>query len=204
MLSLAACNKSEQAAIPTTDDTRLISGNTSKGPIGGALVQAYAVDDRGSRQGDPIAEARTDANGNWSMNIPFPVGDLLIESSGGVYVDEADPEPDPTLRRSITLSPTDTFSALLPANAASVAINAYTDALLRKARLETQGENFFQVYELNRSFFNSAFGFDIVTVQPADPIDPAAGSSVQERQYAMALGAIANVINSTAIENAQS
>ncbi|NND00819.1 MAG: HYR domain-containing protein, partial [Gammaproteobacteria bacterium] len=185
-------------------DTRLIAGNSSKGPISGALVRAYEVDDRGNRTAVAIAETRTDASGNWSLNIPFAVGDLVIESSGGVYVDEADPEPNPALRRTIALKPADTFSALLPANAPTVAINAFTDALLRKARLETQGNNFFQVYELNRSFFNSAFGFDIVTVQPADPINPDSSSSIQSRQYAMALGAFANIINSVAIENAES
>ena len=181
--------------------TNVISGNTTKGPLNGATIHAYAIDARGLRVGGVVAETVTDAAGNWSMSLPAGSGNLIIESSGGVYVDEADPEPNPNQRRTIQLGDADTFAAFLPDGTATVSINIFTDAMLRKSRHETQGENFFEVHALNRSFFQTAFGFDLTTTRPADPIQPDTNAPLASRSYAMALGGAANLVNTLAIAN---
>lgn len=198
---VGGCGSDDDPSLVLLEASRVVSGNVSKGPLNGATIRVYEIDAHGIRQGSFLAETATDAGGNWALSVPVDVDNLVIESSGGVYVDEADSEPDPNLRRSIQLAADDSFSAVLPATAGSVAINVYTDALLRKSRYETQGANFFEVYELNRSFMNAAFGFDITTTQPADPIAPDTAASLQSRSYAMALGGAANAVNALSIAN---
>ncbi|NNF61288.1 MAG: HYR domain-containing protein [Gammaproteobacteria bacterium] len=198
---LAACGSGDDPVAAGADDGRVISGNSSKGPLNGAIVRAFSLDARGQKIGAALGEAVTDASGNWTMTLPPGSQPLLIESSGGAYVDEADPEPVAGQRRTVQLAGDDVFATLLPVGASIVAINIYTDALLRKSRYETQGDNFIAVYDLNRSFFIDAFGFDIVTTPPEDPIQPDRGASLNARQYAMALGGIANAVNALATEN---
>ncbi len=198
---VAGCGSGDGETPVTSETGRVLSGTASKGPLTGATIRVYDIDARGQRQGPVLAQTTTDSAGNWTLSLAGAVGNLLIESSGGLYVDEADPEPDPGQRRTIQLAADNSFSALVPADATSAAINVYTDALLRKSRHETQGANFFDVYQLNRSFFNAAFGFDITSIQPADPVAPDDAASLQEKLYAMALGGAANAINALAIAN---
>ncbi|MBT8144361.1 MAG: hypothetical protein KJO55_06650, partial [Gammaproteobacteria bacterium] len=198
--AVSACNPGAEPARPASWE-RLISGQVAKGPLAGALVEVYAIDDRGQSAGPQLAQTTTDASGQWSVAVFAPDQPLLVRASGGRYVDEADPQPDPAGRRSVTLGPDDSFAALLPAAASSVAINAYTDALLRKSQHETQGSNFLAVYENNRVYFERAFGFDISAILPTDPIQPDPQAGLPQRQYAMALGGIANVVNALATAN---
>lgn len=180
---------------------RSVSGQVAKGPVDAATVRFFAIDARGRRHGAPLAEAITDAAGRWDATLPAASGALLVVSSGGRYIDEADPEPDPSLRRSVTLGDADGFATLLPAGERTVALNIYTDALLRKSRHETEGENFFEVFAANRAFIERAFGFDLLDTLPADPIGPAADAGALSRRYAMALGGAANVVNEYASAN---
>ncbi|NND59321.1 MAG: HYR domain-containing protein, partial [Gammaproteobacteria bacterium] len=200
-----ACNSDSSSDVVTSvaAPDRTVSGQVAKGPLDGALVEVFAVDDHGQAQGPAIATSLTDANGNWAVSLSADDQPLLVRSSGGRYVDEADPEPDPAQRRSVTLQPDDQFEALLPPTLSSIAINAYTNALLRKSRAETQGADFLAVHATNREFYSRAFGFDLLSTIPADPIAPAASASADAVAYSQALGGIANVINAVAIANGQ-
>ena len=133
--ALGACSGgSDQVPVTSTPATatRVVTGQVTKGPLSGAQIDVRAIDSRG-QAGAMLAQTTTDAGGNWSVTIAGGNAPLLVVSSGGRYVDEADPEPDPADRRSVLLGPDDRLRALLPPGAASVAVNLYTDALLRKS-----------------------------------------------------------------------
>lgn len=185
-----------------TGTTRTVVGQVAKGPLDAATVAIYALDARGGTVGTPLVEAVTDTRGEWRATLPPDAhGPLLATTSGGRYIDEADPEPDPALRRSVTLAPGEGFAAVIPAGENSAAINIFTEALLRKTRLESSGADFEAVFERNRLQFANAFGFDPVATLPADPIAPSPVASNEARRYAMALGGMANVVNDYAIAN---
>ncbi|MRD46805.1 hypothetical protein GHT07_05930 [Caenimonas koreensis DSM 17982] len=66
---------------PTT-----ISGSVVKGPVSAANVCAYKAVAGG--KGDQLACTTTNASGAYSFDIQY-TGDVVIEASGGTYVDEA-------------------------------------------------------------------------------------------------------------------
>jgi hypothetical protein len=70
------------AATPTPASTT-ISGSAVKGPVGGATVTARAVSG-----GTLLGTTTTSPNGTYSLTISYN-GDVVIEVSGGSYIDEA-------------------------------------------------------------------------------------------------------------------
>ncbi len=67
-----------------------LSGQVIKGPVNGATVCAYAVRE-GKQEASPIVACVTSgANGQYDIGLPAQYsGDVLIEASGGTYVDES-------------------------------------------------------------------------------------------------------------------
>lgn len=64
-----------------------VAGAAVKGPVGSATVTLYSVGSGGAR-GTSLGSTTTDANGRYTLTVPYK-GDLLIEVSGGSYTDEA-------------------------------------------------------------------------------------------------------------------
>lgn len=203
--ALVACDGAAPTVSPAHASLplRIVSGQVTKGPVDSARVSVFALDERGRVSGAALAQTVTDAMGGWSVALPASSGQLVVMSSGGRYVDEADPEPDPSLRRAVVLEEGHGFAAVLPDDATTVAVNIFTDALLRKSRSETEGANFFAVFAANRAALEAAFGFDLLDTMPADPIAPDPRVALASRRYAMALGGVANVVNDFAIANGQ-
>ena len=175
-----------------------VQGMASKGPLQGATVDRYAINSAGIKQGGSTANASTDAAGNFNFGSSSPDA-TLVETCGGSFVDESDPAT-PKRRVSLSSSPCQGLTGILPANAATVAITPITQALYEKALRETNpaAGDFELVYGNNRSNFQAAFGFDPVTLIPTDPTNPT-GSTAQ-KQYAMVLGGFAQVINAAAVK----
>jgi len=186
---------------PVTD---LTCGSFLKGPVEGAIVALYPVDGQGNRASpDPVAWSVTDGAGQWCVELPFPRIPLLAVTSGGSFLDESDSVIDPTLRRVLTLQATDEFEAILPATENHLAITVYSNALLVKSRRETVGANFLSVFESNRTRFTQAFGFDVVSTRLTDPASPDPTTAEPVRQYAMASGGAANVLNRATVALAE-
>lgn len=88
-LALAACggdgNSGGAAQPPPVSGT--VSGSAVKGPVGGASVTAYGIN--AGALGPRIATATTDAQGNFSLSMGTYSGPVLLQMSGGSYLDEA-------------------------------------------------------------------------------------------------------------------
>lgn len=190
---VAACGGQDAAQAPQPGFDG-VTGSVSKGPLQGATVNFYLVDAAGSLSGSTLATVSTDSNGRFAVT-GLPAGvPILVQTSGGSYLDESDPQTDPALRRRISFGPTDPLEAVLPPGATTLAITPYSMALLQKARAQAAGSNFTNVYAAVRTQATAAFGFDPILTQPADPITGAGGSQA----YAMLLGAAALTINKIA------
>ncbi|MEM9056714.1 MAG: Ig-like domain-containing protein, partial [Pseudomonadota bacterium] len=171
-----------------------VGGRAVKGPLRAATVALYALDARGERIEPPLTEAMTDSDGRWSAVLPADHGNVLIVTDGGAYSDESDPSG-----RTIELGTGNGLAGVLPAGESEASVSVFTDAVYRKARFETQGDNFAAVFAGNRADAESAFGFDLVSTLPADPAAPEDGMSEDALRYALALGGAANAINELAV-----
>jgi len=194
LAALLAAGCGREAAPEAAPDA--VTGSVSKGPLRGATVDFFLLDAAGMESGSPLVPpVTTDASGGFTVT-GLPAGvPVLVKTSGGEYVDESDPEPNPSLKRRITFGSTDNLRAVLPPGASTVAITPYSMALYQKAFLQAAGANFANVYAAVRTQAQSAFGFDPITTIPADPITGLGGS----RAYALLLGAAALRINQIAV-----
>jgi len=182
-----------------SDATRIVQGGFTKNAVVGADIAAYPVDDTGMQDGPAVATATTDDQGRFTLQLPVGSGMLLLETSGGEFIDEADQEPVLAAKRRIQLAPGEGLQSILPDGASEVAISIPGHALLEKARREAAGSNFQAVYTANRALATLAFGFDIATVLPADTINPDSGAALAQRQFAMLLGGFANALNRVSV-----
>ncbi|MFT7133475.1 MAG: hypothetical protein ACI81O_002191, partial [Cyclobacteriaceae bacterium] len=180
--------------------TVLITGAATKGPIRGASVALFAMNEFGFAQGAALATTTTDGTGNFSVSLPTGTGLVLVETRGGSFIDESDQEPNPALKRQLSLTAAQGFLSVLPAGATTVAITPFTQALLEKVRLESQAGGFSTRFATSAAAFNAIIGFDVLTTIPANPLLSAANTSANSGQYALLLGGIANVINNTSIQ----
>ena len=186
---------------PPPVQTAAVQGVAAKGLLVGATVEVFEANAFGFIDGStPLATTTTDANGQFSLANRPTSGNLILITRGGVYVDESDPEPDFDLKRRITLTPDQGFEALLPAGQDTLAITPFSQMVLARARAESVESNrFAEFFAATRTRAVEVFGFDPISDLPADPIAPATTASAASRQYAMALGGFANLVNATAI-----
>ena len=176
----------------------MLCGHVMKGAVADAMVAVYRIDDRGERIGMPVVQTSTDSDGYWCGMLELPRQPMLVVSTGGLFVDES------TAGGSvITLDAADELLAFAPAATDYVAVTVYSNALLEKARHETAGENFVDVFEANRNLWETAIGIDVVQTMPADPISPDPTSSAVSLQYAILLGGAANSLGRIASELGQ-
>jgi len=178
-------------------DGDTVTGGVTKGPVSGATVLFYAVDQFGFPLAAEIASATTNAAGNFTVTLPAGTGTVLVESFGGSYVDESDQGGN----RVVQLGPNNGFSSILPTGSSSVAINPITDSLVLRSRiLSSSTGGFGGNFVTTRAAFSGETGFDAFTTVPSNPTSPAAGASEAEKQYALMLGGLANAINNITVE----
>jgi hypothetical protein len=85
-LALVSCGGSDAPAVAAAP-TATVSGTVVKGPITGATVTIYAVDAAGVK-GAVLATTTTGAGGTYNASVAY-TGAVLVEVSGGSYLDEA-------------------------------------------------------------------------------------------------------------------
>jgi VCBS repeat-containing protein len=186
-------------ATTATPGLRKIEGAIVKGPLVGATVAFFNIDEAGQPTGVPIVTATTDAFGHVTTGLPAGDEPLLAVSSGGSYVDESD-DAGGENRRRITLDASEGFAAIVPADADTFVMTPYSMALLLRARRLANGANFLVVYEALREQATSVLGFDPTSVIPDDPLAPNLQGDPAAVQYALLLGGAAYAINAIAVD----
>src|SRR6266540_6835383 len=91
----------------------IISGTAVKGPVADATVTAYGVTN--GAMGSQVATGTTDGQGNFTMTIGDYSGPLMLQMSGGSYVDEA-------TGAIMTMSPGDVLTSVIPSVASGSTI----------------------------------------------------------------------------------
>jgi len=198
--ALLACTEktsSQPDASPVPERHKTITGKATKGPLVGATIQVFALDDNGLKSGPVITQTNTDNQGNWTLSITPSAEIRLIEAAGGSFIDET----DPSKKRTIELTNTDTLQSLLLPNQTQSAITMLTHTLVKTYRhllAQTNNKNIALNYLQQRAI--ASFGFDPFLVLPADPLNPIATDTELSRTYALVVGGLANIANNAAVE----
>ena len=170
-----------------------VSGSVVKGPVSGATVNFFALNNDGSKGAQINVPATTDAAGIFSTILTqAPTAPVLAEASGGSYVDEA-------TGAIVTLAATDVLSAVLPAGATSAAITPLTHIAATRARELARIANTAAALSAAIASSNTSvaqqYGVDniLTTVPVAANTSASAAASVTaaQRQYGLVLAGIA-------------
>ena len=184
----------------TTNGGRTVTGLASKSPIAGADVSLFEIDGFGNPLSTAVATGQTDDNGAFSLSVDS-TADLLLKTSGGVFVDESDQEPDLALKRRITLGTDEGFLSLIRADNSTAAITPFTDILVRRAQSEAaETGGFSNKFDIVKSLIDEELGFDVLSTIPANPVDPATEATAAQMQYALFLGGFANALNNISLQ----
>ncbi|MFK8028979.1 MAG: Ig-like domain-containing protein [Gammaproteobacteria bacterium] len=183
---------------PTPDGQ--VCGVVTLGPVNGAVVTLFAMDGRGQASGLPIAQTLTDPGGRWCVILPGNRADLLVVSRGGVFPDPSDSRYETGSARLIQIADFFELQTVLPQEDDFAALTVFSNAVLRKSRIEIEGDNFVAVFSRNREQAVNAFGFDVFTTDVADPVLPDASATLESQRYAMAVGAAATSLNQIAVD----
>ncbi len=174
---------------------RTVQGAAMKGPLNGATVEAFEIDATGAAVGQPLASARTDSDGGFSLALPADGRSFLVRSRGGDYRDEA----DQTGRRFLELRPAEGLATvLLPNEGSVVALTPYSAAVYARALRHSGTGQFDSVYRQALDQATAAWKFDPVTTLPANPTAPGAAVGAA-RDYALLLGGAAVALQSIAV-----
>ena len=203
LLAMAGCGGGDDSAAGVTTESITavsIEGVASKGPLADASIELWLADANGQPSGSVFSTV-TDGTGHWFATLNSNAQLLIVSSRGGSYVDESDSTPDPALKRVVQLAANDELQGLALSGSSTAAINIVSQAMLTRARMRTGPDSFPNTVDTVRNEAIQVFGFDIFTVLPQDPIAPDPASPEEQRQYALLLGGLANVLNDIAVRN---
>jgi hypothetical protein len=180
----------------TPSESGVISGTAVKGPVSVATVIAFSVNADGTK-GNQIGSAQTEGQGNFSLSLGNHSGPLMLQMSGGNYMDEATGSQMP-------VDPDDFMTCVISYHSANsiisgIQITPLTSMAQSIAQNMSGGMN-----QTNITLANNAVGkfFDINDILATHPMNPTvSGSGVSAtldmRNYGMALAAISQYAKNT-------
>ncbi|WP_150912770.1 InlB B-repeat-containing protein [Marinobacter halotolerans] len=184
---LGGCGGGSSSSSPEEIASTTISGAVVKGPVGGATVNVFKMDDGGGAISPPVAgPITTNADGSWSVEIPDSVPrPLLVIATGGSYTDEA-------TGGNIDVGSAE-LSSFLSEGATSAAVSPLSESVVRAARQYLQDNPTASVNDgiadgVTKVQQVFGTGFDPLTDQP----DPTS-SSPESVKYAAALGGLSQL-----------
>ena len=179
-----------------------VSGTAFNGPMSRATVTAFAVN--GGVPGVQIASTATDGQGRFSMTLGGYSGPVMLQLSGGTYMDEATQTP-------MTMGGADVMSAVLPmvtpgANVNGVWITPVTSMAQARAAGMSSGMTEATISAANASMGNYFSVGDVIRTPPMNPmVAGAAGSASQDaRNYGMTLAAMSEYARALGMANSAS
>lgn len=197
--SLAACGGG--GGITLADNvgsggTGFVSGTVTKGPVDKASVTAYGIS--GGQMGAQIGTAATtDANGNFRIDIGAYSGAVLLQMSGGSYIDEATGTP-------MAMAAGDVMTAVMPsiqagAGSSGVQLTPLTSMAQAMAQHMSGGMTDANIAAANTAMGNHFSVNDILHVQPMNPLQAGSGSGASQdaKNYGMTLAAMSQYARQT-------
>ncbi len=176
----------------TSATTGTISGTATKGPVSGATVRAYAINN-GVRAGQ-LGSAQTDSNGNFAIRVDPYSGPIMLQLHGGSYTDEAS-------GRRMNMLDADDMTCAIPSISVTagsattgIQITPLTSMAHAWAEHMADGMTLTNIATANMRV-GAAYmgpGMDILMTHPIDPtvVGSANGASIDAKNYGMILAAM--------------
>lgn len=170
-----------------------ITGNVVDAPLVGATVNLYLLNADGSK-GALLGTTTTDGSGAFSVTLsPSPASPVLAEATGGSYIDEVTEQP-------VTLSPSDSLTAVLPPGTKRATITPLTHMAAERARaLAEAGTPLETAVSSSNIGVAAQFGLqDIIGTIPGSARDSAQMQTAdrEQRRYSLVLAGIAQEADS--------
>lgn len=185
--SLLACSSSDTANVNT------ISGVASKGPISGGHVEVFSLLSDGTKS-TLLKTATTGTDGSFNAGVGSYSGAVLVEVSGGTYIDEAT-----GLQVSNTL-----MRAAISSVSGQISVTVTPLTELAVAYAESNGGLTADTITTSNTFVSNLFGgVDIIATEPVDVLTTPKNNATQDEiEYGLMLAAISQLVaNDTSITN---
>jgi hypothetical protein len=164
-----------------------ISGTVVKGPVGGGTVRAYAITN--GTMGTMLASGTTDSQGNYHLSIGAYSGSVMLQMSGGTFMDEATGAVKP-------MSPGDVMTAVTPPvtsgqTVANIQVTPLTSMAQAMANNMAGGMTAANIAAANTSVGNYFMVSDILRTTPMNPlVSGPSGTTLDMENYGMAIAAM--------------
>ena len=183
---LFGCGGAGNNGTPSGTGSGMISGSAIKGPINGGTVTAYAVTN--GTMGAQLASGTTDSQGNYHLSIGDYTGSIVMQMSGGTYVDEA-------TGATVTMAPGDVMTAVMTlptGTAAGIQITPLTSMAQAMAQNMAGGITDANIAAANSAVGNYFMVSDILHTMPMNPLVPGSGAGATQdmKNYGMAIAAM--------------
>ncbi len=185
---LVACSGGGGGGTNSSSSTGIISGTAVKGPVGGGTVTAYAVSN--GAMGSQLASSTTDSQGNFQISIGAYSGTVMLQLSGGTYVDEAS-------GATMSMSAGDVMAALIPTvtsggTVSNIQVTPLTSMAQAMANNMTGGMSDTNITAANTSMGKFFMVNDILHTQPMNPLvsGSSATATQEQKYYGMAIAAM--------------
>jgi hypothetical protein len=182
--------------------TGTMSGTAMLGPVGNATVTAYAV--AGGLMGAQLGSAPTDASGAFSLSIGSYAGPVMLQMTGGSYVDEATGSTMPVLAGDLLVACVPTVAA--GSTTTGIQLTPLTSMASARAKAMPGG-----MTDANVATAQGAVGAyfsvtDILHTTPMNPLVPGSGSAAtpDQRNYGMAVAAMSQLARTTGMTTSSS
>ena len=200
---LAACGGGGGGAAGlASTQAAMISGYAIDGPVSGGTVAAYAVS--GGARGAMLASATTDATGHFSLSVGSYAGGVMLQLSGGSYVDDA-------TGSMTTMAAGTAMTAVVASIGAGAALDGIqitpvTSMAQAYARGMSGGMTDANIAAANAAlgnYFGISGASDILHTMPIDPRVGGSGSGASQASinYGMALAAMSQYAHAQGLTN---
>jgi hypothetical protein len=182
--------------------TGMMSGTAVKGPVATATVTAYAI--ANGMIGAQLGSATTDASGNFSVPLGTYAGSVMLQMTGGTYMDEATTSTMPMMSG-------DVLTTCVPAVTAGsmttgIQMTPLTTMASARARAMTGG-----MTDANIATAQTAVGAyfsvsDILHTVPMNPMVTGSGSAATQNQknYGMSIAAMSQYAKTVGMTSSSS
>lgn len=188
-LLLSGCGGGGGGGTTSAANVGTISGAAVKGPINGGTVTAYAVTN--GTMGAQLASGTTDPQGNYHLSIGTYSGPVMLQMSGGTFMDEA---------TGVTkaMSPGDVMTAVTPPvtsgqTVTNIQVTPLTSMAQAMANNMAGGMTATNIAAANTSVGDYFMVSDILHTQPMNPLVSGSGgtpTTQDMKNYGMAIAAM--------------
>jgi len=177
-----------------------VSGTAIKGPVANATVTAFSINASGAR-GGAIGTGKTDAQGNFSIQVGDYSGPMMLQMTGGSYMDEA-------TGMNTNMAQNDSLTCVIPSMPAGpmmsgIQMTPLTSMAQNMAKFMTGGMTAANIAAANNAVSQYFSINNVLFTPPMNPLVQNAGQGADQnmKNYGMTIAAMSQYANMMGMQN---